>query len=125
MERARGQADLHLASVGLFPDHEVPARATADELLCFRGNEEAPLWVRLEKERTRTHVTLFEDHEDKGTGVTPRAGPFAPAPRSRRLTRSALLVCATQILRAISKAVALGSEGSGREWPVGANPHAW
>src|SRR5262245_23903842 len=29
-----------------------------------------------------------------------------------------------QISRANSTAVALGSEGSGREWPVGANPHA-
>jgi hypothetical protein len=42
----------------------------------------------------------------------------------RWMSGSALLVCATQILRAISKAVALGSEGSGREWPVGTNPQA-
>lgn len=67
MERAGGQADLHLASVGFSPDHEVLARATADELFRFRGHKEGLFGVRLGKPGTPTHVTLIEDHEEEVT----------------------------------------------------------
>jgi hypothetical protein len=55
----------------------------ADELFCFRANNERLLWVRLEKERTRTHVAFLEDHEKEVTALRPeRIGTRPPCLRS-------------------------------------------
>jgi hypothetical protein len=83
LERDGGQADLDLASVGLTPHHEVREWVPADELFCFRANKERLLWVRLEKERTRTHVALLEYHEKEVTALRPeRIGTRPPCLRS-------------------------------------------